>query len=1504
MNEFIVQLKAMLDSSGIRKELSEIQKVVDSIGLDITPDVNTGEVSKKMKALLGNFTENLNIELGTNISSKDIEKAYTTAFRNVDKIIDQSTDAASKGIAELNRELQNFLKVNGSDSASVGKFFTSLEQKIEANDVAMKNLLSSIGLLDKDGKSLKRIAGGYDNLGGVIGETTTLLIRQESEMESYASKLSLKNKLDQAADAGLNVARILSLVKDETTGVFLELQETMSGKSMAEIYKGNSFINEKAINASKESILDLLNLIQKLSEYNIEVDFNPANFIMGENGKFGVIDLHTTEEGFLSLEQVVKDFVGTTVSEIKDFCESTEGMDRFLPKLEELSDKIHSITTSTPSKESGISSVDGVQPAIKAQQRLQEELKETQREAITTQDILKEAWKYAMKAKSPGGVDQEVIDWKISKGDDVSGLISKEQAVKELNSDLSVLVQNGSDGLNQLKARAGELKDSLSSVSEAVSRISKMSSIKGIPFDSYADEATKISQRLATLYDEGITDSEEFIALQYKIMKFFDKESKAAGGVKGSGAKNASELRSWIMNSWQKENPAFDRDNLVDILFGGKGGSTSIIDETNGKLISMQDIIAQISKYGKSGWMSFDSDKTELQELNTIIEYVEKNLAELQRIAQKGIVSKTDKTPVSSDNKVDTSVDDSASKLHSEEKAMESVADSAREAANAKEEFANANKKVQDSVDNSVPGLKDEGNVLDNILPSDKKFNDVLTNLDLTKSKLGEIVKITRQAHADDDGKFYESYVLKDRNGSTETYGQSSNTSKGQLIRYNYVETDVKAEERALKEIAKADEQVAKAEEKRIQELHKRLQLQSQVNQEEKASERKNSANTLLKKQQEVYANIYQVKAQIASLDKNSDTYQSSLSNLEEAKKKYQEQFIAINRQLGAYDDIINRQKQSNALDDIAKKAKKEIANIEKEIAKADGTANSEKLQNKAYNKLQDFNIKYGAYSQYYDDDFDIPNKVAKIRESISTIKTDTDLSKVNAQIKELGVSLDKVQVPKDLAREKWGNKFYKYLNENTKAAKRFGGTIEKLKKQYESIKTVGDMEKFGIDFTNYQKEVEKAGLTGLSTMDTIIKRAKSMSASFIGMYLSLYDIVRYAKNAVDTIRELDYALVDLKKTTTMTSSELNQFYYDANESAKKYGVTTKEIIDQASSWARLGYSSKEEATKMAELSSKFAAISPEMDAEQAQSGMVSIMKAWGLSVDQAEDEIISKINTLGNNFAESNADLVEGMQRSAAALAATGTTWTDAFALFTGAQEVLQNSEVAGRALRSISMRIHGYSEDSEDGLLETDEELKDITGDLIDLTKTAEHTQGVSIFKDGSTTEFKSLVDYFGEINAIWDEMSQKQQNDFLQKAFGKTQAQAGAALIQNYDAVKDSLAAMENSAGNADAEMGIVEQSIDYKINALKETWVGTIQGILKRDDIGAVADALTKFSEAIGFVIDKLGLLGTLAAGAGIFAGIKNVGRDKMYSLTCFEYADNIHNFLWIHKFRVC
>ena len=401
---------------------------------------------------------------------------------------------------------------------------------------------------------------------------------------------------------------------------------------------------------------------------------------------------------------------------------------------------------------------------------------------------------------------------------------------------------------------------------------------------------------------------------------------------------------------------------------------------------------------------------------------------------------------------------------------------------------------------------------------------------------------------------------------------------------------------------------------------------------------------------------------------------------------------------------------------------------------------------------------------------------------------------------------------------------------------------------------------------------------------DVIKETAFYGFAAQIGMYFGFNDIVRYAQQAISTIVDLDDALLDLKKTTSMSSTELNNFYYSANDVAKQMGVTTKSIIEQASAWSRLGYSSNEQATEMAKLSSKFASISPGMDTDQAQEGMVSIMKAWQINPEDVEKEILDPINQLGNKFAESNDDIVEGMKRSAAALAAVGTDYKDAYSLFTGVQEVLQNSEVAGRALRSISMRIRGYDENSEDGFEQTDDELKNITGDLIDLTKTAQHAQGVSIFKEGSTTEFKSLVDYFGEIHDIWNEMSQKQQNDFLQKAFGKTQAQSGAALIQNYDAVKEALAEIDKSAGSADKEMSTVEQTLSYKINALKETWVGCAQQILDRGDLGIAISGLNGVSKVITGLIDNVGLLKTAAMGVAAAFSFKNVGRDKMYSLS--------------------
>ena len=455
--------------------------------------------------------------------------------------------------------------------------------------------------------------------------------------------------------------------------------------------------------------------------------------------------------------------------------------------------------------------------------------------------------------------------------------------------------------------------------------------------------------------------------------------------------------------------------------------------------------------------------------------------------------------------------------------------------------------------------------------------------------------------------------------------------------------------------------------------------------------------------------------------------------------------------------------------------------------------------------------------------------------------------------------------------------KVQQFYDINGKSHRTFGADLKRIMSELGSGMEVpiAKGKQLEQEFIKIQNEARQTGKLGKTFFQTIKEGMSSFSYWTSSTFLVM-KAINETRQAISTVTVLDTAYVDLRKTANMTVQELEDFYYTSNDVAKQMGVTTQEIIEQASAWSRLGFSTAEAATKMAQLSSKFASISPGMTTDQAQSGLVSIIKAWGLDVSEVEREVLDNINTLGNKFAESNLDIITGMQRSAAALAATGTTYQEAFALFTGAQEVLQNAEVGGRALRSISMRIHGYSEDSEDGLQVVDEELKNITGDLINLTKTAEHSQGVSIFKEGSNTEFKSLVEYFGEINEIWDEMSQKQQNDFLDKAFGKNQAQAGAAIIQNYEAITDAIDAMENAAGSAEREMSVIMDSIDYKLNTTAETATGIAQNLFQREDMKNVLDVLNSFMGLLDKATEKLGLFRTVAVGSGLFAGFKNVG----------------------------
>ena len=389
------------------------------------------------------------------------------------------------------------------------------------------------------------------------------------------------------------------------------------------------------------------------------------------------------------------------------------------------------------------------------------------------------------------------------------------------------------------------------------------------------------------------------------------------------------------------------------------------------------------------------------------------------------------------------------------------------------------------------------------------------------------------------------------------------------------------------------------------------------------------------------------------------------------------------------------------------------------------------------------------------------------------------------------------------------------------------------------------------------------------------VSKSAAYFKSFMSGYMAVQTTIRAVKYIAGTIADLDDALIDINKTFKGNNTELEQMYSNSSKIAKQLGVTTKEILEQEASWARAGYNTKEQAEAMSKMSSMFSSISPDIDTSEADTGLVSIMKAFDIDTKDVQRDILDNINEIGNSFAVTNGDILTGLKKSSASMAAIGGDIQDTIALFTAGQEILQNADTMGNALRSITMRIRGYSEESE----ELSEDLANIKGEVVDLTKTASSPNGISLFTDASQTHYKSMVQYLGEISDIWDELSEKQQTDLLQKLFGKTRAQAGAAIIKNFDAVRESLKTMENAEGSADKEMENIRKSISYNLNELKETWTGVWQTLVDRGDIVTVIKLLTRLSEAIAAIVDKTGGIGLAGLIGGAVAGAK--GRRLTY-----------------------
>lgn len=253
-------------------------------------------------------------------------------------------------------------------------------------------------------------------------------------------------------------------------------------------------------------------------------------------------------------------------------------------------------------------------------------------------------------------------------------------------------------------------------------------------------------------------------------------------------------------------------------------------------------------------------------------------------------------------------------------------------------------------------------------------------------------------------------------------------------------------------------------------------------------------------------------------------------------------------------------------------------------------------------------------------------NTVANQKALIAAEKElDTQIKSVTNNVKKMNTEL-----AKDSTVASLHSKVADFMSKNGKTVKYFGTDLNRIFNETAQGASLTDAQVRQLykDFNNLVISARNAGKLGKTWFQTLREGMSSFSYWTSSTFLVMKGI-QSVKSELRTVKALDDALIDLRKTTTATNQELEDFYYKANKIAKQLGATTQEVIQATADWSRLGYSIKE-AMLLAETTTILKSISPGMSMDTATETIVSTIKAYGIEAEDALDGVASKINIIG----------------------------------------------------------------------------------------------------------------------------------------------------------------------------------------------------------------------------------------------------------------------------------
>ena len=375
----------------------------------------------------------------------------------------------------------------------------------------------------------------------------------------------------------------------------------------------------------------------------------------------------------------------------------------------------------------------------------------------------------------------------------------------------------------------------------------------------------------------------------------------------------------------------------------------------------------------------------------------------------------------------------------------------------------------------------------------------------------------------------------------------------------------------------------------------------------------------------------------------------------------------------------------------------------------------------------------------------------------------------------------------------------------------------------------------------------------------------KSRIAYFFGLNNAIALFQRALRSAYSTVKDLDAVMTEMAVVTDFDLGDIWNQLPEYTARANELGVAISDAYESMTIFYQQGLKT-DSALALSNETLKMARIAG-LDAAEATDRMTNALRGFNMELNETNAQRVDDVYNKLAAISASNVDEISTAMTKVASLANNANMEFETTSAFLAQmiETTRESAETAGTALKTVVARFSEVKElFSEGELLGTDSE-----GEAIDVNKVSTALRSAGINLNEYLTGMKGLDDIFIELAQKWDSLDIVQQRYIATMAAGSRQQSRFIAMMSDYDRTMELVNAANNSAGAANEMFEKTLDSLETKVNKLKNAWNEFVMAIADNNLIKGAVDALTGLLNLINKLTGNSGI-----AKIGVtFAGLK-------------------------------